>query len=144
MNVLGSCAEIHFPTLQQRRILLAHGYVMFVARSTGPATRPPATEPRSRVMPTSVPFFLWIADAAVIVCWLALLAYRAQVTRYEDDQLFLSDESGQHARAQQSAIVNKVDKIGPVVRILGVAAILMTLAILSVPVWAAVKTILEK
>ncbi len=95
-------------------------------------------------MPTSVPFALWIADAAVIVCFLALLAYRAQVTRYEDDQLFLSDESGQHARAQQSAIVHKVDKIGPLVRVLGVAAALMTLAILAIPVWGAVQTILAK
>jgi len=94
-------------------------------------------------MPTTVPFALWIADAAIIVCFLALLAYRAQVTRYEDDQLFLSNESGQHMRAQQTEIVHKIDKMGPLVRILGGAIILLTLAIISIPVWSAAKTMMQ-
>ncbi|HXB63209.1 MAG TPA: hypothetical protein VNU94_10210 [Acidobacteriaceae bacterium] len=94
-------------------------------------------------MPTTVPFALWIAEAAVLVCFLALLAYRAQVTRYEDDQLFLSDESGQHERAAQAAIVQKVDKIGPLVRILGGATALMTVSIIGIYVWDATKTLLQ-
>jgi hypothetical protein len=94
-------------------------------------------------MPTTVPFALWIAEAAVLVCFLALLAYRAQITRYEDDQLFLSDESGQHARAQQTAIVHKMDKIGPLVRVFGIATALMTAFIISIFVWDAAKTLLQ-
>jgi hypothetical protein len=107
------------------------------------SARPVSLGTRRCVMPTTVPFALWIADAAIIVCFLALLAYRAQVTRYEDDQLFLSNESGQHMRAQHTAIVHKIDKIGPLVRILGGAVILLTLAIISIPVWSAAKTMMQ-
>jgi hypothetical protein len=94
-------------------------------------------------MPTTVPFALWIAEAAILVCFLALLAYRAQITRYEDDQLFLSDESGQHARAQQTALVHKVDRIGPLVRIVGGATAVMTAFIVGIYVWDAAKTLLQ-
>ncbi len=92
---------------------------------------------------TTVPFALWIAEAAVVVCFLALLAYRAQVTRYEEDQLFLSDESGQHAQAEQSEIFHKVDKLGPVVRVFGFAAGIMTVVIVGMYVWDATKTLLH-
>ena len=94
-------------------------------------------------MLTTIPFALWIAEAAVLVCFLALLAYRAQLTRYEDDQLFLSEESGQHAQAEQTTIFHKVDKIGPLVRIFGAATGLMTAAIIGLYVWDATKTLLQ-
>ena len=47
---------------------------------------------------------------AFTLCFLALLAYRATVTRYEDDQLFLSEEGGTHIHQQhqQDAIHRKV------------------------------------
>jgi hypothetical protein len=94
-------------------------------------------------MLTTVPFALWIAEAAVLVCFLALLAYRAQVTRYEEEQLFLSDESGQHERAAQAAIVQKVDKVGPLVRVFGGATALLTVTIIGLYVWDAAKTLLQ-
>jgi hypothetical protein len=83
---------------------------------------------------------LW---GAIVLCFLGLLAYRATVTRYEDDQLFLSEESGHHEQAQQAEIVRKVGKISPLVRIFGSAAGLMTAAIVGVYVWSAAKTMLQ-
>ena len=94
-------------------------------------------------MPTTIPISLCIADGVVILCFLALLAYRATVTRYEEDQLFLSDESGQHERAEQAEIIRKVGKIQPLVRIFGSVAGLMTAAIIGVYVWGAMKTMLQ-
>ena len=90
--------------------------------------------------PMNVMLIIW---AAVVLCFLGLLAYRATVTRYEDDQLFLSNESGQHEQAAQAEIMRKVGKIGPLVRIFGGAAGLMTAAIVGVYVWGAMKTMMQ-
>jgi hypothetical protein len=70
---------------------------------------------------------LW---AVVAACFLALLAYRGQLTRYEEDQLFLGDTESNEQR-EQSEIVRKVKKIEPFVRILGVAAAVMTAGIVG-------------
>jgi len=94
-------------------------------------------------MPTTIPISLCIADGVVILCFLALLAYRATVTRYEEDQLFLSDESGQHERAEQAEIIRKVDKIQPLVRVVGGVVVLITVVIIAIPVWVAVKMMLQ-
>jgi len=84
-----------------------------------------------------------IVWAAIVLCFLGLLAYRATVTRYEEDQLFLSEESHQHEQAEQAEIMRKVGKISPLVRIFGGAAGLMTAAIVGVYVWSAMKTMLQ-
>jgi hypothetical protein len=69
--------------------------------------------------------------AAVAACFLALLAYKGQLTRYEEDQLFLN-ETQPHEERVQSEIVRKVTKIEPFVRILGVAAAVMTVCIVGI------------
>lgn len=69
--------------------------------------------------------------AAVAASFLALLAYKGQLTRYEEDQLFLSEVES-HDQRVQSDIVRKVKKIEPFVRILGIAAAVMTITIVSV------------
>jgi hypothetical protein len=69
--------------------------------------------------------------AAVAACFLALLAYKGQLTRYEEDQLFLN-ETQPHNERVQSEIVRKVTKIEPFVRILGVAAAVMTVCIVGI------------
>jgi hypothetical protein len=85
-------------------------------------------------------FIVW---GAVVLCFLGLLAYRATVTRYEDDQLFLSEESGQHQHVEQDALIAKVNKLRPMVRLFGSAAGLLTAAIVGVYVWGAMKTMLQ-
>jgi hypothetical protein len=72
-----------------------------------------------------------IVWAVIAACFLALLAYRGQLTRYEEDQLFLNEAESNEQR-EQSEIVRKVNKIQPFVRILGVATAAMTAGIVGI------------
>lgn len=72
-----------------------------------------------------------IVWGVVAACFLALLAYRGQLTRYEEDQLFLSDVESQEQQ-EQSEIVRKVNKVQPFIRAFGVAAAAMTIGIVGI------------
>jgi hypothetical protein len=74
---------------------------------------------------------LLIVWAVFSACFLALLAYKGQLTRYEEDQLFLS-ETVSHEQQVQSEIVRKVNQIAPFVRVFGVAAAVMTAGIVGI------------
>jgi hypothetical protein len=74
---------------------------------------------------------LLIIWAAIAACFLALLAYRSQLTRYEEDQLFLGDTVSQE-QEEQTKIIRKVNQIQPFVRLFGVAAAIMTAGILGI------------
>jgi hypothetical protein len=74
---------------------------------------------------------LLIIWAAIAACFLALLAYKGQLTRYEEDQLFLNDNVT-HEQQVQTEIVRKVNQIQPFVRVLGVAAAAMTAGIVGI------------
>jgi hypothetical protein len=78
----------------------------------------------------SIPVLL-IIWAAVVACFLGLLAYKGQLTRYEEDQLFLSDIRANDQQLQ-SEIVRKVTKIQPFVRVLGIASAIMTAGIIGI------------
>jgi hypothetical protein len=78
----------------------------------------------------SIPVLL-IIWAAIVACFLGLLAYKGQLTRYEEDQLFLS-ETVSHEQQMQSEIIRKVTKIQPFVRVFGFAAALMTAGIIGI------------
>ena len=80
---------------------------------------------------------LLIIWAAVAACFLGLLAYTGQLTRYEEDQLFLSDGVSAHSQQMQTEIVRKVTKIAPFVRVFGVAAAIMTAGIIGIFTWDA-------
>ena len=47
--------------------------------------------------------------------FLGLLLYRGQLTRYEDEQLFLNDEANLNEQQRQSFIVRRVTQLEPVV-----------------------------
>jgi hypothetical protein len=79
---------------------------------------------------SAIPVML-IVWGAISACFLALLAYKSQLTRYEEDQLFLS-ESVTHEQEQQTEIIRKVNRIQPFVRIFGVAAAAMTAGIIGI------------
>ena len=74
---------------------------------------------------------LLIIWATVAACFLGLLAYKGQLTRYEEDQLFLSDIRANDQQLQ-SEIVRKVTKIQPIVRVLGIASAVMTAGIIGI------------
>lgn len=57
-----------------------------------------------------------------------LLIYRSTVSMHEEDQLFL-DESEDHMAREQAEIVRKLERITPLVRVLGVACGLLILGI---------------
>jgi hypothetical protein len=65
-----------------------------------------------------------------MVAFLALLAYRGQITRYEEDQLFLNDNNTQEQK-EQNEIVRKVDRLRPIVRAVGGVTGLMTAAVVG-------------
>ena len=74
---------------------------------------------------------LLIVWAAILACFLGLLAYKGQLTRYEEDQLFLG-EAVTHEQQMQTEIIRKVTKIQPFVRIFGVATAVMTAGIIGI------------
>jgi predicted membrane-bound spermidine synthase len=80
---------------------------------------------------------------ALIVVWavftglfLALLAYNATLTRYEENQLFL-DEINANEKQQQSAIIRKINRTSPYIRALGSISGVMTVAIIGIYTWDA-------
>jgi hypothetical protein len=78
----------------------------------------------------SIPLLL-IIWAAISACFLGLLAYKGQLTRYEEDQLFLTDIRP-NEQELQGEIVRKVTKIQPFVRVFGVASAVMTAGIIGI------------
>jgi hypothetical protein len=74
---------------------------------------------------------LLIVWAAILACFLGLLAYKGQLTRYEEDQLFLNETVSQEQQLQ-SEIIRKVTKIQPFVRVFGVATAVMTAGIIGI------------
>jgi hypothetical protein len=81
---------------------------------------------------------LWIVWAGVAVIMLILLGYRGTLTRYEEDQIFL-DDAGNHQQQEQNAILVKVRKIQPYVRLAIGATCVMSACILGLYVWDAVR-----
>jgi divalent metal cation (Fe/Co/Zn/Cd) transporter len=69
---------------------------------------------------------MWAVWAALVLILAALYLYRSRVERDEEDQIFL-DDSFAHERTAQAAIVARVNKIQPVLRVsmvlVGVATI---------------------
>lgn len=79
----------------------------------------------------------------LIVIWavltglfLALLAYNATITRYEENQLFLADINA-NEQQQQTAIVRRVNKTLPYIRAVGSLSAVMTVLIIGLFTWDA-------
>lgn len=81
---------------------------------------------------------VWIVWAVIITFLLVLLVYRSNLTRYEEDQIFL-DDSGSHQKKEQEDLLVKVNKIQPWIRIVTGATCLLTVGILGVYVWDALQ-----
>ncbi len=79
---------------------------------------------------SAIPVLL-IIWAALAACFLGLLAYQGQLTRYEEDQLFLNNTESNEQR-QQAEIVRKVGQLSPFVRVFGAATAVATAGILGV------------
>ena len=71
---------------------------------------------------------MWIVWALVVLIVASLMIYRANLTKNEEDQIFL-DDSFDHERTAQAAIVARVNKVQ---RLLRASEILVGLATLFV------------
>jgi len=81
---------------------------------------------------------IWIVWGMLTAVLLGLLMYRGNLTRYEEDQLFLSDSNGMEQREQEEILV-KVRKIEPVIRIFGGVTGLITAVIVCFYVYDAIQ-----
>jgi len=59
---------------------------------------------------------MWATWGVIVLITAALYLYRSSLTKDEEDQIFL-DDSFAHEQAAQAAIMAKVNKIQPVLRI---------------------------
>ncbi|SFS21219.1 hypothetical protein SAMN05421771_4095 [Granulicella pectinivorans] len=83
------------------------------------------------------------AEAAMLTLWgvltvgfLALLAYTATLTRYEDDQLFLSGHDRDREVFQQK-LVRNVQRAEPMLRVFGGASVLLGTLLVAMYTWQA-------
>lgn len=63
-----------------------------------------------------------------------LLIYRSTLSMHEDDQLFLGD-SESHMQAEQTELINRMNKLTPLVRLFGALSVLLIVTIAGVAVW---------
>lgn len=59
---------------------------------------------------------MWIVWSAIVVAMVALHVYRSSLEKDEEDQLFL-DDSFEHERAANAAIVARASKVEPLVTV---------------------------
>jgi len=81
-------------------------------------------------MMSAVPVLI-VVWAAFTGIFLALLAYNGTITRYEDNQVFLSDTSAVE-EGRQSVIVDRVHRTQPFIRLSGALSGLLALAIVII------------
>ena len=81
---------------------------------------------------------LLIAWGGFTLVLVILLIYRSTLNMQEDDQLFL-DEAESHMQREQEDLLSKMRKIQPFVRGFGAAAGVLTLFIIGLVVYDALK-----
>ena len=84
--------------------------------------------------------WLLIAWGIVTGILLILIFYRSTLTRQEDDQLFI-DESSASRATEQSQLIAKVNKINPLVKLVGATSGLMILAIAGWAVYLGLNSV---
>jgi len=59
---------------------------------------------------------LWVIWSVMVLFTAALYIYRSSLTKDEEDQIFL-DDSFDHMKSAQAAIVAKVNKVQPILKV---------------------------
>jgi hypothetical protein len=86
-------------------------------------------------MMNAIPVLI-VVWAVVTGVFLALLAYNGTITRYEENQVFLGNTNAVEEE-RQSAIVNRIHRAQPFIRVSGVLSAVMTVAIVGIYTWDA-------
>jgi len=76
-------------------------------------------------------FIVWGVLTLVLV---VLLIYRGTLTMHEDDQLFL-DSAEDHMQKEQQALIARMDRITPWVRLCGAGSALLLVVIAGVQLY---------
>jgi Tfp pilus assembly protein PilN len=84
--------------------------------------------------------WLLIAWGVLTAVLIILLIYRSTLTMQEDDQLFL-DESASAMAKEQRELMAKVDKINPLVKVLGATSGVMILVIAGWAVYLGLNSV---
>jgi hypothetical protein len=77
---------------------------------------------------------MWSVWAALVLILAAIFLYRSTLSKNEEDQIFL-DDSFNHIKAEQTAILNRVNKVTPVLRVAEGLVGAMTLVVIGYYVW---------
>ena len=73
---------------------------------------------------------MWSVWGLTILIMAVMFLYRSRLTRDEEDQIFL-DDSFSHERTAQQAIVAKVAKVQPLIRVSEIVAAVATLFVIG-------------
>ena len=84
--------------------------------------------------------WLLIAWGIVTVVFIALLFYRSTLARQEDDQLFI-DESSSSRATEQRQLIDKVNKVNPLVKMAGATSGVMILVIAGWAVYIGLNSV---
>jgi len=77
---------------------------------------------------------MWMIWGALIVIMLALKIYTGRLAQNEDDQLVL-DDAFENVRAEQAAIIAKVNKMEPIRRVSMWLAVAATVFVAGYYIW---------
>ena len=86
----------------------------------------------------STMMMLSVVWAVITAALIIVLIYRSTLSMHEDDQLFL-DESTANIRAEQEALLRRMNKITPIVRILGALSGVLILVIAGIWVYGQIN-----
>jgi hypothetical protein len=73
---------------------------------------------------------MWSVWGFTILVLALMFLYRSRLTRDEEDQIFL-DDSFSHERTAQQAIIAKVNKVQPLIRVSEIVAAVATLFVIG-------------
>jgi hypothetical protein len=73
---------------------------------------------------------MWSIWGLTILVMAMMFLYRSRLTRDEEDQIFL-DDSFSHERSAQQAIIAKVEKVQPLIRVSEIVAGVATLFVIG-------------
>jgi hypothetical protein len=79
-------------------------------------------------------FSIWGLVAAIFA---ALLIYHGHLTQHETDQLFLNEAAPSSVHEENDAVVRHMNTLQPILRVVGILAVLMTIAVASLWLWQA-------
>ena len=88
------------------------------------------------------PYLMWllVGWGVLTAILIILLIYRGTLTMREDDQLFL-DESASQMAEEQRELMAKVNKINPLVKVLGATSGVVLLVIAGLSIYTAMNQV---